>query len=145
MRFSQENRSSIYTFLRFSSSSRNTRHSRVMARAIKFTSDEGQVGQKKKTAEVDAGNVRAPWNNSWILQKKTKRNAKKKGSKKTTSRNISFIFIVCVGPVTIPVLTVWSDGQRNGNNRTSRSCCWWLGGNSQNTCRLTHSRVTTLE
>lgn len=74
------------------------------------------VGKKKKrTAEVDAGHVRAPWNN-WTLLKK---NAKKKGGgKQTTSHNISFL--VWFGPVTIPVLTVRSRQRSNGSDHTSR-------------------------
>lgn len=49
-------------------------------------------------------------------QKKGKK--KERGSKKTTSHNISFL--VWLGPVTIPVLTVRSERRSNGSDHTSR-------------------------
>lgn len=142
MRFSQENRSSIYTFLRFSSSSRNTRHSRGMAQAIKKSRTtrvdfivtaqlpfERHVGGKKErqrwmqvTCE-HLGTRAGSFKKKIIIIKWQKEGG---GSKKTTSHNISFL--VWVGPVTIPVLAVRSERRSNGSDHTSSQCRRCLGG-----------------
>lgn len=81
----------------------------------------GKKKKKKRTAEVDAGNARAPWNKNWISPPLPKKKAKKK-ERGGVRRQLHTTSVSLFGSVkvTIPVLTVRSERRSNGSDHTSR-------------------------